>query len=106
MIGVHDFVLMMAQPERLERALGPVRLAAARPDLLDAQLAISDRRKDRVAARFAFAVFPCWGQSTHGSLFPQPARRFPGERDRESLPAPRRARARPAARSSVASGHP
>src|SRR5256885_13738195 len=95
MIGVHDFSLVMLEAQRLERPLGLVRFAAARPDLLDAKLSRPDRWEDGIATRFAFPVFPCRGQSTHGSpLQPRARRRFPGARDSESPRARRRARAR------------
>src|SRR5712671_1556518 len=62
MIRVHDFSLMMLEAERLERPLHPIGMAAARPHLLDAQLALPRRRQHPIPARFAFAVFPRRGQ--------------------------------------------
>src|SRR2546426_4818123 len=100
MIGVHDFVLMVLEAQRLERPLHAVGMAAARAHLFDPQLAFHNRRQDPVTARFAFAVLPRRGQPTHGS--PPPGPLTPDERDRESPPARRHARARRAARSSAA----
>src|SRR3954468_7770073 len=92
MIGVHDFRLVMLEAKGLERPLGPARLAAARPHLLDAKLSRPDRWEDGIATRFAFPVFPCRRQPTHDSPLRPRARRFPGARDSESLRARRRAR--------------
>src|ERR1041385_9388941 len=97
MIGVHDFVLVMLETEGLGRPLHAMRLAAARPHLLDAQLSFARCRQYRVAARFAFTVFARRGEPTHGS--PPWERLTPGVRDTELPPARCRARAQRAARS-------
>src|SRR5213593_4872983 len=66
MIRVHDHILMMLEPQRLERPLHARGMTAARAHLLDPQLPLPRRWEDAVAARFAFAVLPRRGQPTHG----------------------------------------
>src|SRR5213075_2427875 len=53
MIGMHDFSLMVLEPERHERPFQARRMTAARAHLLDAQAALPRRRKDAIPTGFA-----------------------------------------------------
>src|SRR2546427_1046473 len=66
-ILLHHGILVMLEPERLERPPLERRAADTGVDLLDAQRVPARGRQLPVRAPLALAVFPGGGQSSHGS---------------------------------------